>query len=468
MRLRRRGGADAPGAPDPVAEAAAQHLSEAIRIPTVTPPDGPLSDAVRAPFDLFRTFLEDTYARTFETADVEVVGRAGLLLRIAGETDDRPVLLMAHQDVVPVPADWEAEGWEHPPFDGVVADGHVHGRGSLDDKGALITLLEAVEGLLTSGWTPARDLLLFFGADEESSHGTAAALSGLLAERGIEPWLTVDEGGAVATGAFPGIKQPLAVIGATEKGALTVRLTASSTGGHASTPPRTSAPGILARAILAIEATPAPAAVHDLTVEMFEQIAPHAPRTMRGLLARAGSLRGVLSRALPRLSPELGAVVRTTYAITQLEGSPADNVLATRASAVVNSRVAVGSSTKEALAHLRGAIDDERITLEVLEAFEPSPVSPTGDDDRWAALREAVAASYPEAIAVPYIMLAASDGRYAAQVSPAVYRFAPLLMDKAQREAIHGPDEHVSIDSLGRAVAFYKALLIGPALASRA
>ncbi|WP_297083641.1 M20/M25/M40 family metallo-hydrolase, partial [uncultured Demequina sp.] len=323
MRLRRRGRSDSPDVPNPVAEAAAQHLAEAIRIRTVTPPDGPLSDAVRAPFDLLRTFLEETFATTFAAAEVEVVGRAGLLLSIPGASSERPVLLMAHQDVVPVPADWEAEGWEHPPFDGVIADGHVHGRGSLDDKGALITLLEAVEGLLADGWTPARDVLLFFGADEEASHASAEALAALLRERGIEPWLTVDEGGAVATGAFPGIKQPLAVIGATEKGALTVRLTASSAGGHASTPPRTSAPGILARAILAIEDTPAPASVHDLTVEMFEQIAPHAPRSMRGVLARAGSLRGLLTRALPRLSPELGAVVRTTYAITQLQGSPA-------------------------------------------------------------------------------------------------------------------------------------------------
>ncbi|WP_084104728.1 M20/M25/M40 family metallo-hydrolase [Demequina sp. NBRC 110056] len=467
MRLR-RGGAAAEAEPGAVATRAAENLAAAVRIATVTPPDGPLSESDAATFAELRALLEAAYPHVFAAASdagsLDVVGRAGLLLRLPGASTERPVLLMAHQDVVPVPQDWQAEGWEHPPFDGVIADGRVHGRGTLDDKGALIVLLEALEGLLAEGWTPARDLHLLFGTDEEQHGPSAVAAVELLQERGVEPWLVVDEGGAVATGAFPGLSTPMAAIGASEKGITTVRLVVEGLGGHASTPPRESAPGILAKALVAIEAHPFPAALHPISVEMFEGVAPRLRGPLRAVLRRAGSLSGLLARVLPRVGPELAAMVRTTAAITMLEGSPAQNVLATRAAATVNCRIAVGSSVAETIAHLERVIGDDRVRLEVQEASEPSPVSPTGDDPRWQALVAAVADSYPDAVAVPYVMMAASDARHVARIAPAVYRFSPLLMDKAQREAIHGPNENVSIESLGRGVAFYRALLTGDAL----
>lgn len=464
MRLRRASaGQGGHEPPDTVAQAAAEHLAEAVRIPTVTPPPGPLSDADAATFALLRTFLEDTYARTFAAAELHVVGRAGLLLRIPGASAERPVVLMAHQDVVPVPEDWQAEGWEHPPFDGVIADGRVHGRGTLDDKGAMIVLLEALEALLREGWAPARDLYLLFGADEESHGPSAVAAVELLEERGVEPWLVVDEGGAVATGVFPGLSVPAAVIGAAEKGIVTLELAVESLGGHASTPPRRSAPGALAKALVSLEDSPFPASLHDISVEMFEGLAPHLKGPLRAVLGRAGSLRGPLSRVLPRLGPELAAMVRTTAAITMLEGSPAQNVLATRATATVNLRIAVGSSVEETLDHVRRAVG-EGIEMTVVESSEPSPVSPTGDDERWRAVVSAVRRAYPEAVPVPYVMMAASDARHVARIAPAVYRFSPLRMDKQQREAIHGPNESVEVASLGAGVAFYRALLTGTAL----
>ncbi|WP_084079233.1 M20/M25/M40 family metallo-hydrolase [Demequina sp. NBRC 110057] len=449
----------------PAGLAAAQHLQTLVRIPTVAPPgDAPLPPEVAEIFARHRAAMEECYPRVFAAASVETVGRAGLLLRLPGTVADRPVMLMAHQDVVPVPQDWEAEGWEFPPFDGTIADGHVHGRGTLDDKGALVVLLDALESLLEGGWSPARDVYLLFGADEEQHGPSAVAAVAALEERGIEPWLVLDEGGAVALEAFPGLKGPAAVIGASEKGIVTVELVVESLGGHASTPPRESAPGILGGALVAVEGSPFPSSLHDLSVEMFEGIAPHLRGPLKPLLRRARSLRGPLASVLPRLGPELAAMVRTTAAITMLEGSPAQNVLATRAKATLNCRVAVGSSVEDTVTHLVAVIGDERVSVEVIEASEPSPVSPTEGDERWDALVDAVAASYPDAVAVPYVMMAASDARHVARIAPAVYRFSPLLMDKKQREAIHGPNEKVSIDSLGRGVEFYRALLTGPAL----
>ena len=464
MAIFRRASAGKKKVANQTALRAADRLSQLVQIRTVTPPAGPLSDQAVEVFDEYRAALEEFYPGVFGAADIEVVGRAGLLLRLPGVSDDRPVVLMAHQDVVPAPEDWRADGWEHPPFAGVIADGRVHGRGTLDDKGAMVVMLEALEDLVGSGWAPACDVYVLLGGDEESYGDSAVQATSLLEERGIVPWLVLDEGGAVATQAFPTLKREMAVVGVAEKGVMTVRMTVEGLGGHASTPPRESAPGILAKALVAIEENPAPAVVNDVTVDMLKAVAPHVTRPLRRLLARAAKRPRVLGRVMPRLSPELAAVVRTTAAITQLEGSSAHNVLATRASAVINMRVAVGSTCAQALAHLIDVVDDRRVAFETMESSEPSPVSPTGKDERWQAIGAAVEAAYPKAFTVPYVMLAASDARHVARIAPAVYRFSPLRMDKAQREAVHGPNENVEISSLGAGVEFYKALLTGAAL----
>ncbi len=449
------------GSPEAVAELAAEHLAALIRIPTVTPDGpGPLSDAKDATMRAHRAALEAFYPHVFGAAEVDELPRRGMLLRIQGIAADRPVVLMAHQDVVPVPEDWEAEGWEHPPFDGVIADGWVHGRGALDDKGALVVMLEAVEALLAEGWQPREDLYLLMGADEEAYGDCAMEAAALLKRRGVVPYMVLDEGGAVASEAFPGVGRPMAVVGVSEKGIVTLRLTAESLGGHASTPPEESAAGALAWAIQRLESHPFPGSLHDVQVEMFTTVAPHAAGILGRVLGAAGALRWLLARVLPRVSPEMAATVRTTTAVTRLQGSPADNVLATRASAVVNMRVAVDWTVADAVRRIRNLLGPD-ITVTVVEQSAPSPVSPTGDDPRWRAIGEAVAASYPDAVTVPYIMLAASDARHMAHLSEAVYRFAPLHMNRAQREAIHGPNEKVQVTSLGQGVQFYRALLTG-------
>ncbi len=444
-----------------MAQRAAEHLAALIRIPTITPESAEEhDDATAAAFALMRSTLEEFYPRTFSVAEAIDLGRAGVMLKITGATNARPVVLMAHQDVVPVPHDWQAEGWQHPPFDGVIEAGWVHGRGALDDKGDLVVMLEAVEDLLASEWRPRRDLYLLLGADEESYGNCAKQAASWFGERGIVPYVVLDEGGAVATGAFPGVSRPMAVVGVSEKGIVSLELRATSSGGHASTPPRTSAAGHLARAVTALETHPFPARVHDVQVEMFRTLAPHAKGALGLALRFARPLRAVLAQVLPRLSPELASLVRTSTAVTKLAGSPAHNVLATSATASVNMRVAVGWTVERAVARVRGVVGDD-IEVSVFESSEPSRVSPTGDDARWLAMREAIAESYPEAVTVPYIMMAATDSRHLAPLCEAVYRFAPLRMDASQRLAVHGPNERVEIESLGRGVRFYTAVLTG-------
>lgn len=471
------------------ARSLAERLARLVRVVTITPEDGPLDDDAARTFAAFHDLLAELYPRTFATAEVEVVGRAGLLLRIAGEgapDDDTtpatalgPVLLMAHQDVVPAPRgdrgeDWAAAGWSHEPFAGVIADDAdggltVHGRGTLDDKGALLVTLEAVEDLLRQGWRPRSDLHLLFGADEERDGPSAEAAVALLAERGVAPALVIDEGGAVVTGAFPGLKRPMAAVGVAEKGVVNLEIVVETdprSAGHASTPPKRGVVPALARALAALERHPHPAVLDDVAVALFDAVAPHVPPPLRWVLGGADRLRRPLARVLPLLGGEMAALVRTTTTTTVLRGSSAPNVIAARASAVVNVRVATSSTVAEAVAHVERVVRravgrrGPTATVAVLAASEPTPLSPL-DDARWALVTDAVEHAYPDAVVAPYTMLAASDSRFAAALTPAVFRFSPLAMTAQQRSSIHGVDENVAAASLVAGVRFYRRLLHG-------
>ena len=463
------------------APALAGRLSQLVQVPTVTPPDGgPLTPETAQVFSTFQALLREFYPTLFAVAEVATVGRAGLLLRFAGTGEGTgatalgTVLLMAHQDVVPAPTEgWEAAGWTHPPFDGIIADGEdgltVYGRGTLDDKGALLVLLEAVEDLLVEGWRPHDDLYLSLGGDEESDGPSAVAAIAELERRVVKPVLVVDEGGAVTTGLVPGLTKQVAVVGVAEKGVVNLEVSVSAdprTPAHSSTPPRRSPTAALGRAIAALERHPHPAQLDDISVRMFAELAPYVPGPLSAVLGRADQLRPVLAQVFPYLGAEMAAMVRTTTAATMLTGSSAPNVLAAKATAIVNMRVATSSTLADAIRHVekvvtRAAGSSLTVDVRVLEGHEPTPVSPF--DERWDAILAAVAGSYPDALTVPYTMLGASDARHAARIAPAVYRFSPLYMSAAQRASVHGVDERVAADSLVRGVHFYRALLTAQA-----
>ncbi|WP_291756572.1 M20/M25/M40 family metallo-hydrolase [Cellulomonas sp. 73-92] len=478
-------------APEPFATRAAEHLAALVRIPTISeatdapartpreprpltsgtgPATSPSSREPRtvdrgpgftegapSPFDAFRDALRELYPRVHAQLEVERVARHGLLLRWRGASDERPVVLMAHQDVVPVvPAEWTSGD----PFSGEIRDGSVWGRGTLDDKGSLAVLLEAVESLLGEGFVPAQDVWLSLGDDEEIAGISADAAVARLRELGVRPWLVLDEGGAVVTGAFPGVEAPIAVVGVTEKGILDVEMSTAAAGGHASTPERGGATWRLARAITRLEAHPFPPAMTGPVLEMVDGLGRHSSPVLRSLFAFAGPLAPVLARVFTRVSPETNAMVRTTVVATMLEGAPGANVVATSARANLNVRIAPGETVASVLARLRRVIADDEVDLRVVASTEPSPVSPT-DAPQFALVRSAVGAAYPDALVSPYVMLAASDARHFTSIAQHVYRFSPFAMTREQREGLHGNDEHVTVDALGRGVVFYRALLRG-------
>jgi len=436
-----------------VTDPAVEKLQNLIAIRTISHPDPKQRD--REPFIAFAEAFERHFPRLVATLERVELPEHALLYRWAGESDERPVVLMAHIDVVPID---ESAPWQHPPFGAEIHDGAIWGRGTLDDKGQLVAIAEAVERLAESGFTPAQDIWLSFGSTEEVFGETAQLAVDALRERGVEPWFVMDEGGAIASEAFPGVDVPLGVIGVTEKGVTSLELTVEGRGGHASTPSRMDATARLARAILRLDKAPFPASLPAPTIEMFRRLAPHAPAPLRPLMANAGTLRPALARALTLAGPEAAAMVRTTLAVTTLSGSPAINVIASTARAGVNSRVMVGDTVAGVAERVRRIIDDDTVQVEVTEANEPSPISPH-DDDAFRLIESAITATFPDAVPTPYVMMAATDSRFFTAISERVYRFAPFRMTKAQREAIHSYDEHLDVQDFLDGIEFYRRLI---------
>ncbi|MCZ2847438.1 M20/M25/M40 family metallo-hydrolase [Modestobacter sp. VKM Ac-2978] len=431
---------------------AADHLAQLIRIPTVSRRDPEQVD--QSVFSAFRERLAELYPRTHRELELELLGTGAMLFHWRSGNGAQPLVLMAHYDVVPA----DGQAWTRDPFAGEVVDGVVHGRGAIDDKGALVAVLEAVESLLHEGFRPARDVYLSFGNDEEVAGTGARTAARTLAARGITPWAVVDEGGAVVTGVFPGVPGPIAVVGIAEKGVVDLELTTEDAGGHASSPVRGGATARLARALVRLDEQPFPPRVSDVVLALVDTVGRHAPTGHRVLYAHAALLRPALAGLLSRAGREASALVRTTVAITQLEGSRAPNVLATRARAMANVRVVLGETAESAIERIRGVIDDPSVRLEATRADDPSPVSRT-DNEAWATLTAAIQTAHPAATVTPYLMVQASDARHFAQISDSVYRFMPFDLSSAQLASLHAADEHLTVAALARGVAFYRELL---------
>ncbi|KJL29143.1 Succinyl-diaminopimelate desuccinylase [Microbacterium oxydans] len=430
-----------------------ERLSRMIRLPTVS---AELEQRGAEPFEAFVALLAELYPLAHANLDLERHTDLGLLFHWKGRAQaDGPLVLMAHFDVVPVD---ESDAWTHPPFDGVIADGVVYGRGALDDKGPLIVVMEAVENLLADGFVPARDVYLSFGGNEETYGRAAQEIAAVLRARGVVPWLVVDEGGAVVDAPLPFVPGRAAMIGVGEKGVMTVKLTARGDGGHASAPPSLTAVRRIARAVDRLGPATFRPRASTAVLRMLTRLADETPGPAGHLLRLLGSAPLVTARLFAALGGEAAALVRTTVAPTMQSGGTAANVLPSQASATVNLRIALGETTQRTVLRVRRRIRDPLVSVEVVEASEPSPESST-ENAQFALLADALAVSHPGIPAVPYVMMAATDSRHFHRFAPAVYRFAPLEMSNAQRASIHGVDEHVEVAALERGERFHRALL---------
>jgi carboxypeptidase PM20D1 len=437
---------------------AARRLARALRFRTVSQED-PTQFAGEV-FQAFHAWLAEAFPGVHASLQKETVGGFGLLFTWPGsEAALPPVLLMAHQDVVPVSPETEPD-WTHSPFAGEIADGHVWGRGALDDKSSLMGILEAVEALLASGFQPRRTLYLAFGQDEEIG-GTqgAAKIAGLLRSRQVRVEYILDEGGFVAEGLIPGLAAPAALVGIAEKGYLTLELSVAGEGGHSSIPERHTIIGILSKALVRLEENPFPA---DLSFSrlFFAKVGTGMPFPKRLALANLWLFAPWVEKMLSR-SPEMNAGIRTTVAPTQLSAGVKENVLPVRVTAVVNFRVMPGEKTDGVIERVRQVVADSRVEVHARAIrSEPSPVSDfcaASYDMLERTIRQV--AGEEELLVAPYLVVGATDCRYYNDLCDNIYRFSFIRVGPEDLKRVHGTDERISVEGYAQLVRFYAQLL---------
>lgn len=449
--------------------AVAQRLAQAVRLKTVSSASDAQLNADQ--FEALHALLEKQFPLVHARLKREVVGGLSLLYTWPGsDPQAKPILLMAHQDVVPIAPGTEGD-WQQPPFSGAVADGYVWGRGSWDDKGNLLSQLEAVELLLKSGWQPPRTVYLAYGADEEvSGQRGAAQIAALLKSRGAQLDFVIDEGLLVLDGVMPGLKQPAALVGIAEKGYMSVQLTVSATPGHSSMPPPkgSSAIAMMAAALSNLENQQMPAAIRGVAGEMFDTLAPEMSGFSRVALSNLWLFGPLVQRQLEGAG-STNAMLRTTTALTIVNAGNKDNVLPGRAEATVNFRILPGDTREGVMQHVHGAVDAavpaDHLKLEALPgAKEASKVAPTGSP-QYRVLNQTIREVFPDALVAPGLMVAATDSIHYEPISDHIFKFSPVRANGEDLKRFHGTNERLAVKNYADAIRFYHRLIMQMAAA---
>lgn len=438
------------------ADRAAAGLSEAIRFKTVSNQDPAQFDAGQ--FAGLQAFLAQRFPRVHRALTRVVINDYSLLYTWDGRDAGKPIVLLAHLDVVPVEGGTEST-WTQPPFSGAIADGYVWGRGALDDKGSAMAILEAVEYLLGAGFQPAGTVYLAFGHDEEvSGRRGAGIMSARLRERGVDAAFVLDEGGSILEGMVPGVAAPIASVCMGEKGYVSVELTANGNGGHSSMPPPHTSIGVVSAAIERLERNQMPPTIGPAVGNSFAFLGPEMAFGRRVIFANLWLFAPLVERQMAT-SPQTNAAIRTTTAPTIIDGGVKENILPASARAVVNFRILPGDTVKGVLEHVRGTVDDAAVEVRVLgTGDDPSPLSDP-DAPAFADLAGVIRAVFPGTVVAPFLTLGATDARYYSQISPNVYRFVPMRMRPEDLARVHGTNERIAVNDYVAMIRFYIQLL---------
>ncbi len=427
----------------------AQKLSRMVRKETVSR----RGEAQREKFLAFHAELEALFPLVHKTLEkTEIDGN--LLYTWRGKSSERPVVLMSHQDVVP------AEGeWKHEPFSGDIVDGKVWGRGSADTKCSVMAFFQAVEELLAEGFVPANDVYLSSSCTEEIGGDGCPKLVAELKKRGVQPYLVCDEGGAIVQEPIGGVKGHFAMIGVLEKGQGNLLVSARSGGGHSSFPPKNSPIARLAAFVCEMEKhSPMRAAFEPEVAAMFRTLAPYGPFAYRLLFGNLWLFRPLLKVLLPAISPQAGALLKTTAAFTMQSGSDATNVMPQEATLTINLRYIPHQGMEQSNEAVRRIAEKHDLALTVLNAYDALPPVKI-DSDAYRLVEAAVNEVFPGLPTCPYVMTGGTDARFYQEICGACIRFSPVVYGPEQMKGMHGLNENIDSFSLPGAVDFYKTVI---------
>lgn len=430
---------------------AAQKLGDMVRVPTVSKRE----DEDLTEFFRYHQVLEESFPLLHQKLEKTVLNGT-LLYRWKGADPSKdPILFMGHQDVVPA----SDEGWSVPAYSGAVKDGNIYGRGAMDCKSTMYVELQAIEELISEGFTPPCDVYLVYSINEETGGDGAAAAQRYFKQRGIHFAIVLDEGGAVVDKAVDGMDRPYAVIGVTEKGYMDVKITAQGKGGHSSTPPRnTPAARLFAFANEIEKKRPFKKKLLPEAKEMFRCMAPSFSFPMRLVLGNIWLFEPLLMALMPLVSPFGEAVMATTCCFTMMEGSGAANVIPKEPYLVANLRTSVHQNCEQSLAVLKKYGKKHGLHFEVMLQRDASAVSNIHSKE-YEYLNQCIRKHFPDVGIAPYMIMGGTDCRHFHALSENALRFAPVRATTAQNASCHAVDENVTLSSLAEGVRFYKLFL---------
>jgi len=414
------------------------------------------SDSARGTPTLAAKIVARLEAGGFDRDDITVTGfdpsLTNVVVRYRGrETDKKPILLMAHLDVV----DARREDWSFDPYRFREEDGFYYGRGTSDNKAGVATLLANFLRLKAEGYVPDRDLIMVLTADEET---TSASIKWLVQERrsliDAEYALNTDGGGGALKDGLP---QAFAVQ-ASEKMYLTYLLEIRNKGGHSSIPVADNAIYRLSKGLARLADYQFPVHLNEVSRAFFLATAATqqgaAAQDLRALATREDA--AAAARVAAR-SPYFNSVMRTTCVATRLFAGHADNALPQLATATVNCRILPDASPAEVKATLARVMADTGIGISEAAPPTPSPPSPLRAD-LLEPIKRLVAKQWPGAPVIPEMSTGATDGLYVRNAGIPVYGVGALFEDIDDIRA-HGRDERVGVKSFHDAVRFWYDML---------
>lgn len=425
------------------------NLSKMINIPTISS----VGSFDKATFDKFHNLLKELFPNVFKTFTYEEFD-GSILLSYLVKNDLEPVLFMSHHDVVSPNGEWE-----HEPFNAVVDNGKLYGRGTLDTKENLWAILTSIEELLEEGFVFNRSIYIESSCNEETTSMGAYAISRELLKRNVHFYFTMDEGGMIVYDPIGGADGNFGLIALGEKDCLDLKFTARSKGGHSSTPDKNDPLLRLSKFIVyTSKHDPFKPHLDDVTIETLKKLSPKMQGVLGFTFKHANDLKHILAKLMVKFSPSAASMVKTTLCFTKAKGSDEFNVIPEEAYVTGNLRVSHHDTSKGAIAKLTKIADKFDIEVEVLDPGYSSPMCDF-NTEQFNLLSSTIEEEFKDVIAAPYLSTGASDSRFFNDLSENVFRFAPFIVSNEQLDTIHAKDENINVSSLEPAVHFYKALL---------
>lgn len=431
----------------------ALNLSEMIKVKTINHVDP--SETDWEAFDAFKRLLETMYPFVHKQCERTFHEKTGILYKWPGKSNNsQSTVLMSHYDVVPA----DASLWSVDPFGGEIKDGYIWGRGTLDTKETLCSILEAAEELIAEGFIPENDLYFSFSGDEEIGGPGAPAIVEYLSSKNIHPTLVIDEGGAIIDGNIFGLNKPIAAVGIGEKGYMDLELSLSGHGGHSSFLPQQSLLGSMSDAIMKLEKRPLSARLTPPTREFLKVLGENSHGIKRMLFTQLWLSWPIIKRIFTNKGGKMNALIRTTTAVTRMTGSDAFNVVPPKVTAGINFRLLDGDTIQSVIDHTLRVTSNKDIEYKIIKSWEASKIASTNHEG-WHRVKSVISENWPSIIVAPTLILGGSDSRHFDLVSDCVIKFSPVNMNEQQISSVHGHDERISLSQLAECVGFYKRII---------